>query len=37
LKKEPVVEFEIPKHILTAEDTELNIFGQLMTTVLESR
>jgi U3 small nucleolar RNA-associated protein 19 len=36
LKKEPEVEFEIPKRIFTA-DEGLNTFGQLLTQVVESR
>ena len=36
LKKEPEVEFEIPKRIFTAEEG-LNTFGQLLTQVVESR
>lgn len=36
LKKEPVVEYEIPKHIFTAADTGMNSLGQLMTHVLET-
>jgi U3 small nucleolar RNA-associated protein 19 len=38
LKKEPEVEFEIPKRIFTTEDgNELNPLGQLFTQVVESR
>ncbi|KAH7399405.1 nucleolar complex protein 4 [Pyrenochaeta sp. MPI-SDFR-AT-0127] len=37
LKKEPEVEFEIPKRILTAEEGGLNPLGQLLTQVIESR
>lgn len=37
LKKEPVVEFEIPKHIFTEEGSGLGPFGQLMTQVIESQ
>ncbi|KAF2750664.1 nucleolar complex protein 4 [Sporormia fimetaria CBS 119925] len=37
LKKDPVIEFEIPKHILTAEDSGLNNLGRLMTQVLEAQ
>lgn len=36
LKKEPEVEFEIPKHIFTA-DEGFNVFGQLLTQVVEAR
>ncbi|KAJ4307940.1 Maturation and nuclear export of 40S ribosomal subunits interacting protein [Neodidymelliopsis sp. IMI 364377] len=36
LKKDPIVEFEIPKRIFTAEDG-LNPLGQLLTQVLEAR
>ncbi|KAF2118524.1 CBF/Mak21 family-domain-containing protein [Lophiotrema nucula] len=36
LKKEPVVEFEIPKRIFTSEDSGLGPLGQLMTHVVES-
>jgi U3 small nucleolar RNA-associated protein 19 len=36
LKKEPEVEFEIPKRIFTAEEG-LNTFGQLFTQVVEAR
>ena len=36
LKKEPEVEFEIPKRILTA-DEGLNPLGQLLTHVIEAR
>ncbi|KAF1946233.1 nucleolar complex protein 4 [Clathrospora elynae] len=38
LKKEPEVEFEIPKHIYTAEEGPgLNPLGQLLTQVIEAR
>jgi U3 small nucleolar RNA-associated protein 19 len=38
LKKEPVVEFEIPRHIFTAEKgSGLGPLGQLLTQVIESR
>lgn len=36
LKKEPVVEYEIPKRIFTAEESGLANLGQLMTAVLEA-
>ena len=36
LKKDPEVEFEIPKHIFTSEEG-LNPMGQLWTQVVESR
>lgn len=35
LKKTPVVEYEIPKRIFTASDTELGPLGVLMTKVYE--
>jgi len=34
LKKAPVVEFEIPKRIFTADETEMGQFGKLMQTVI---
>lgn len=37
LKKEPEVEFEIPKHILTAEEGGLNSLGQLLSHVIDAR
>jgi U3 small nucleolar RNA-associated protein 19 len=38
LKKEPEVEFEIPKRIFTADEgLNLNPLGQLFTQVMESR
>ena len=37
LKKEPEIEFEIPKYILTAEEGGLNPLGQLLTHVIEAR
>lgn len=37
LKKDPEVEFEIPKRIFTAEEGGLNPLGQLLTQVIESR
>ncbi|KAF2271958.1 CBF-domain-containing protein [Westerdykella ornata] len=36
LKKEPVIEFEIPKRIFSAEESGLGNLGQLMTQVIES-
>lgn len=37
IKKEPVVEYEIPKHILSAEEgAGLNVLGQLMAKVIEA-
>ncbi|ORY14599.1 CBF/Mak21 family-domain-containing protein [Clohesyomyces aquaticus] len=36
LKKEPVVEFEIPKRIFTTDEGGLGPFGQLMSQVIES-
>jgi U3 small nucleolar RNA-associated protein 19 len=37
IKKEPVVEYEIPKYIFSAEEGGLNTIGQLMTQVIESQ
>lgn len=36
IKKTPVVEYEIPKRIFTAEDSELGPLGGLMAKVLET-
>ena len=36
LKKEPVVEYEIPKRIFSAEENGLGNLGQLLTRVIES-
>ncbi|KNG44167.1 nucleolar complex protein 4 [Stemphylium lycopersici] len=37
LKKEPEVEFEIPKRIFTSDEQGLNPLGQLLTHVIEAR
>ena len=37
LKKEPEIEFEIPKHILTAEEGGGNPLGQLLIQVIEAK
>jgi U3 small nucleolar RNA-associated protein 19 len=36
LKKEPVVEYKIPKHIFSSDEVGLNTLGQLMTQVIKS-
>jgi U3 small nucleolar RNA-associated protein 19 len=35
MKKPPVIEFEIPKRIFTAEETTYNSLGELMMQVFE--
>ncbi|KAF2707558.1 nucleolar complex protein 4 [Pleomassaria siparia CBS 279.74] len=37
LKKDPVVEYEIPKQIFSAEETGLNTIGHLLSQVIEAR
>ncbi|KAF2270665.1 nucleolar complex protein 4 [Lojkania enalia] len=36
LKKEPIVEFEIPKRIFTAEESDLGLLGELMQQVIDA-
>jgi U3 small nucleolar RNA-associated protein 19 len=36
LKKDPVVEYEIPKRIFSAEEGGLGAFGELLTQVIEA-